>query len=96
MARRHFLVAYDISDDKRRSRVFDALMDVGDHVQYSIFLCDLNPMERVALRAHLAGLIDAAQDQIIILDLGDAEESLTGSLECIGRRYAPPVRVQVV
>lgn len=96
MARRHFLVAYDISDDKRRSRVFNALMDVGDHVQYSIFLCDLSPMERVALRAHLAGLINNAEDQIIILDLGEAEESLAGSLECIGRRYVPPVRVQVV
>lgn len=96
MARRHYLVAYDISDDKRRSRVFDALMDVGDHVQYSIFLCDLNPVERVSLRACLAGLIDGAEDQIIILDLGDAEESLPGSLECIGRRYVPPVRVQVV
>ncbi len=96
MARRHFLVAYDISDDKRRSRVFEALMDVGDHVQYSIFLCDLNPVERVALRTRLAGLINGAEDQIIMLDLGEAQEPLTGSLECIGRRYVPPARLQVV
>jgi CRISPR-associated protein Cas2 len=43
--RRVFLVSYDIPDDKRRNRVFKLLTGWGDHVQYSVFCCQLNPRE---------------------------------------------------
>ncbi len=39
--RRVYLCTYDVSDDKRRSRLFSLLQDHGDHVQYSVFLCSL-------------------------------------------------------
>lgn len=96
MARRHYLIAYDISDDKRRNRVFDTLTDNGDHVQFSVFLCDLNPQEWAGLRAKLTELIDTRADQIIALDLGDAENPIGDTLECLGKGYNPPSRVRVV
>jgi len=36
------LVVYDISSDKRRTRLHDALLDFGTPVQYSVFECILD------------------------------------------------------
>ena len=96
MTRRNYLIAYDISDDKRRTRVFDTLKDYGDHVQFSVFLCALSPIEIVTLRGLLSGLIDARADQVIILNLGDVQSPLENILDCLGQRYNSRSKVQVV
>ena len=36
------VVVYDISNDRRRTRLHDALLDYGTPVQYSVFECLLN------------------------------------------------------
>ena len=36
MSRRHYLITYDISDDKRRTSVFRTLVGQGDHVGDSV------------------------------------------------------------
>lgn len=95
MTRRQFLIAYDISDDKRRTAVFKTLIGQGDHVQYSVFLCALNPRELAELRGRLSALIHARQDQIVIVDLGATESRADLALECLGKPYHPTVRVQV-
>jgi CRISPR-associated protein Cas2 len=37
-----YVISYDVSDDGRRRRVFEALKDFGRRVQYSVFECDLD------------------------------------------------------
>ena len=96
MARRHYLISYDIADDKRRDRVFKLLRDNGDHAQYSVFFCQLSRAELAALRGQLAGIINHRQDQVLVLDLGEAHNPLDAGLECFGKRYEPPTRVRVV
>ena len=96
MARRQYLICYDISDDKRRNCVFKLLMGLGDHLQYSVFLCMLNGQEIVSARSDLAAAIHARDDQVVIVDLGLFDNSLDSILECLGKRYNPPARVQVV
>ena len=96
MARKHFLVSYDISDDKRRTGVSRTLEGYGDRVQYSVFFCDLNSREAIMLQTQLTEWIENREDQVIILDLGTAETPLETSLECLGKPYEPPCRVQVV
>lgn len=96
MARRHYMIAYDISDDKRRTRVFDTLMGQGEHVQFSVFFCELNHRELAALRGKLGELINARTDQVILLDLGEINNPLENILDCIGMSYNPRARVQVV
>ena len=96
MSRRHYLVSYDISDDKRRTKVFKTLEGFGDHVQYSVFLCELNAGEQVALQGQLAEWVQGNEDQVMILDLGGADTPLETALKCLGRPYEPPCRVQVV
>lgn len=96
MARRRYLVTYDISDDKRRSQVFQTLRDNGDHAQYSVFFCELTASELSVLRGRLSEAIHHREDQVLILDLGNSENPLAAGLETIGRGYEPPVRVFVV
>ena len=94
--RKRYLIAYDVSDDKRRNAIFKALMGNGDHVQYSVFLCELSAVELQRLEGLLTDSMNARKDQIIILNMGPAEGELGAKLQCLGKAYAPPARVQVV
>ena len=94
--RKRYLVAYDISDDKRRTAIFKILMGNGDHVQYSVFICQLNRLELERLKGSIRQHLNQRQDQVIILNLGPAESELSDRLECIGKAYTPPSRVLVV
>jgi len=94
--RRHVLVAYDIADDKRRNKVAQVMEDHGDRVQYSVFLCQLNGSEQSSLRSQLRAIVNAAEDQVMLVDLGLATRDLQGDITCIGKAYSPPVRAQVI
>ena len=94
--RNRYLIAYDVSDDKRRTRIFKTLMGNGDHVQFSVFFCDLSDVELMRLKGSLAEAVNHRQDQVIILDLGPADSDLHARLECIGMAYSPPARVSVI
>ena len=65
----HFVIAYDIEQDRRRSKVLSALKDYGERVQYSVFECDLDPTRLRALRERLEGLIDRKRDKLHIYPL---------------------------
>lgn len=96
MNRRHYLIAYDIADDKTRTRVYQALRDEGDHIQYSVFLCDLDPRELAELVAYLEPLINHATDQILFLDAGPDTRPIYPLLRILGRPFSPPSRVRIV
>jgi len=68
-----FLVCYDIANDKRLKRVFKACKNWGNHLQYSVFECDLNGVERQAMEAELKPLIHAKEDQVLFISLGPSE-----------------------
>lgn len=94
--RRHYIISYDISDDKRRTKVFDSLMGRGDHAQLSVFFCQLNPRELADLRSALTRMIHHAEDQILLVDLGPAHNPLDGGIECLGKSFQLQVRATVV
>jgi len=94
--RRHYIVSYDISDDKRRGKVFDHLEGRGDHAQFSVFFCQLNPRELAQLRSDLTGIINNAEDQVLLVDLGPAHNPLDGGIECLGKTFSVRSRVLVV
>jgi CRISPR-associated protein Cas2 len=71
--RHTYIVTYDICDDKRLRKVFKVCRDFGDHLQYSVFECDLNPAEKVSLQSLLEGIINHAEDQVLFIDLGPAQ-----------------------
>lgn len=96
MSRRHYLVTYDVSDDKRRNQVFKTLHGYGDHAQYSVFFCELSDRELVQLRSRLRTEIHHTEDQVLIVDLGASARPLEDGLDVLGRGYQPATRVVVV
>lgn len=96
MSRRHYLVTYDVADDKRRNQIFKTLHGFGDHAQYSVFFCELNERELVRLRTILRSALNVKEDQILIVDLGTSTHPLEEGLEVLGLGYEPATRVVVV
>jgi CRISPR-associated protein Cas2 len=68
-----FLIAYDVSDDKRRTKIHSKLKGYGEALQYSLFRCALTPSERMGLRSEMWELIDHATDRVLLIDLGPDE-----------------------
>ena len=59
-----YVIAYDIPDDRRRTKVHKILSGFGTWTQYSLFECFLSKKELVQLRAKLAKHLKEAQDSI--------------------------------
>jgi CRISPR-associated protein Cas2 len=94
--RTRYLVTYDIADDDRRTQVYKTLRGYGEHLQYSVFRCDLAATRRAQMTTDLHPLIDHARDQILVIDLGPVEGRADDCIVSIGRRYLPPERTVIV
>ena len=79
--RNRYLVCYDIADPKRLRRIFKTLEGYGDHLQYSVFSCDLSRKEKALLLDALLGHFNRKEDSLLMIDLGpangDARERFT-------------------
>ena len=84
MPRRRYLVTYDIRDDRRLRAVHKTMKSYGDPLQYSVFLCDLDPIERVHMRADLRAAINDQADSVAIIDLGDPTSRGVDCFEFLG------------
>jgi CRISPR-associated protein Cas2 len=82
--RRLCIVTYDISDPKRLRRVFKTLKGYGEHLQLSVFRCDLTASQRLELVAKLGEMVDHSEDQVMFVDLGPSE-GRSHSIEFVGR-----------
>jgi CRISPR-associated protein Cas2 len=82
--RRLYIVAYDISDPKRLRRVFRTLKGYGEHLQLSVFRCDLTQSQRLRLAAKLGQTIEHAEDQVMFVDLGPSV-GRSHSIDYLGR-----------
>jgi CRISPR-associated protein Cas2 len=60
----HVVVTYDISEDKRRTKIHKVLKSYGQWMQFSVFECSLTETEYARLRSRLSKLIKAEQDSI--------------------------------
>ena len=85
--RRSYLVCYDISDDKRLRKVFQVMRGYGDHLQYSIFECQLRQADLVTLKFELAAIINHDHDQVLFVDLGPAEGRGDRVITTLGKPY---------
>lgn len=71
MARQRYLVAYDIADPTRLRRVHGTMKAYGWSLQYSVFICDLDFMEKIKLRSDLGSIIHSGQDRVALVHLGE-------------------------
>src|SRR5258708_33002665 len=59
-----YIIAYDIPDDRRRTKVHKVLTGFGTWTQYSLFECFLTRKELVLLKSKLAKHIEDSQDSV--------------------------------
>ncbi len=71
--RHHVLVCYDVCDPRRLRKVHGIVRDFGEPLQYSVFSCQLTAQERAELEAALLEVLDQHCDQVLLVDLGQAE-----------------------
>ena len=83
-----FLVCYDICDPKRLRQVFRVCKGFGEHWQFSIFFCVLKPIDRVRLQTQLEAEINQAEDQVLIIDLGENEAAAREAACILGQPLA--------
>jgi CRISPR-associated protein Cas2 len=75
------VVSYDISEDKRRTKIHKVLSSYGQWMQFSVFECDLTKVQYAKLRSRLDKLIDAETDSVRFYFLC---ECCQGKVERIG------------
>jgi CRISPR-associated protein Cas2 len=87
--RKTFLVCYDICNDDRRAKVHKTMRGFGDHLQYSIFECQLNASDLTRCRHLLSRIIHHTEDQVLFVDLGPVEGRGDRVITALGKAYSP-------
>lgn len=95
-AQRRLLVAYDIVDDSRRTKLASLLQSFGDRIQYSVFLIDLTAAQEVRLRRQVARVIDTKFDSVLFCVVGPAGGTNGRNLTFLGRRRAMPDEIDFI
>lgn len=83
---RRYLVAYDIPDDRRRTRVAHVLGGFGDRVQYSVFLVEAAPVKYNRLVRAVEPLIKPSEDSVLMCDLGLVHAITADRFRWLGRQ----------
>jgi CRISPR-associated protein Cas2 len=96
MRKNTWLIAYDITDDKRRTQVAQKLKGFGTRLQYSVWRCELSPMALHQLKGLLAPLLDHRDDQLLLIDLGPAGGRADACVQTLGKPYTLPHRGAVI
>lgn len=87
--RNTYLVTYDIRDDKRLRQVFKTMRNWGDHLQYSVFECQLTAADLVKCRHELGEIINHGHDQVLFVDLGPTAGRGERVITALGQPYTP-------
>ena len=85
--RNTFIITYDICDPKRLRQVFKTMKDWGDHLQLSVFECQLSAGEKIELQVELAEIINHDDDQVLFIDLGPSDGRGERVIEAMGKPY---------
>jgi CRISPR-associated protein Cas2 len=66
------------------------MLGFGEHLQLSVFSCDLAPAQRIKMIEALEKAIDTHEDQVLVIDLGPSQTQPIHEIETLG----PPLRVR--
>ncbi|CAK8724790.1 CRISPR-associated endoribonuclease Cas2 [Candidatus Electrothrix laxa] len=90
MKRRAMVIAYDITDNKRRRKLFRVLKSWKLSAQYSVFECKLTRAEASELFLQLTDLLDEEQDILLLARL-DGSRKFRGLTQCSGIGFKVPI-----
>lgn len=90
--RNYVLVTYDVTDEKRLRLIYKLLRGYGEHVQYSIFLCQLTDKDKLVLSEKIKDILHHTEDQAILINLGRVDgqrDALPQNWDIIGSPFVP-------
>ena len=64
-----YSICYDISDDRRRTKISKILKDYGERVQYSVFEANLEPDQLERLMKRAAKVLNEDEDSLRLYPL---------------------------
>jgi len=88
-----YVIAYDISSDRRRRKVHKSLCGFGQWTQYSLFECHLDRKELLLLREKLDDLLDPELDSLRFYPLCEA---CVGKVETVGSQSPEERQVFII
>jgi CRISPR-associated protein Cas2 len=88
-----YVVAYDIPDDRRRTKVHKTLSGFGRWTQYSLFECHLTAKEMLLLRHKLDRYLRAEEDSVRFYFICDA---CLSKVETVGGQKPAEERLYIV
>jgi len=91
-----YIVTYDVCDARRLRRVFRLMRGYGDHMQYSVFRCELSDRERAELMTKLGDVLKPSEDQALLFPLGPVGGAREKTIHHVGRPYEPSSRSVIV
>jgi CRISPR-associated protein Cas2 len=68
--RTRYLLCYDVRDSVRLRRTAKVAEMWGHRLEYSVFVCDLDAVERARLERALRDVVNLAVDRVFLVDLG--------------------------
>lgn len=85
--RKHWLVCYDISNQRRWRGVYGMMRAYGKPLQYSVFHCILSPRDKAVLTTRLLECIHAREDRVLMIPLGSDDGKALNGMEMLGRQH---------
>ncbi len=82
-----YLICYDICDEKRLRKVFQIMRGFGDHLQYSVFECQLTPMDLARCKEALSKFVHRDEDQVLFVNLGPSDGRGERVITSMGKAY---------
>ena len=67
-----FLVSYDVCEAKRLRKTYKKLCGFGNALQYSVFRCELSPLQLHTFKEQLWEILNLDEDRVMLVDLGPA------------------------
>jgi CRISPR-associated protein Cas2 len=92
---RLFIVTYDIADQKRWRRVFQAMNGYGEWLQLSVFQCRLSRRRRAELETRLRELVKNGEDHVLLIDVGPADKTEV-AVASLGKNFSKIERHAIV
>ncbi|MEM2900661.1 MAG: CRISPR-associated endonuclease Cas2 [Thermoplasmata archaeon] len=92
----YYLVSYDITDQKRWNKVYKIMLGFGQRLQYSVFICELTPIDVVKLEMKLRGVIKHDEDKIMLIELGKDADKIEEKITWLGVHTPLPKREPII
>jgi CRISPR-associated protein Cas2 len=86
---RRTLIAYDIPDDRRRTKLAKVLGKFGDRLQFSVFVTDVSPARLMRMKDEISDIIDNSADSVLFCDIGKISELSDDKFSFLGQSRAP-------